>query len=69
MMQYDSKKPEDVVKVNANEYGFGGDDGYDAIRYGANTHLSTQKLPKKKVDPFSGEALLKQAGLLHRLKI
>ncbi len=33
-MQFDEKKPEDVIKLNANEEGEGGDDLFDAFRYG-----------------------------------
>lgn len=32
-MQFDQKRPEDVVKVDADEHGEGGDDPYDAFRY------------------------------------
>jgi hypothetical protein len=33
-MLIDEKRPEDVLKINANEFGQGGDDSYDAARYG-----------------------------------
>lgn len=33
-MQFDTKKPEDVLKVNADANGDGGDDAYDSVRYG-----------------------------------
>lgn len=33
-MQHDPKRPEDVLKVDVDEEGFGGDDYYDALRYG-----------------------------------
>lgn len=33
-MQTDPKRPEDVLKVDADQDGFGGDDPYDAARYG-----------------------------------
>ncbi|KPK89997.1 MAG: hypothetical protein AMJ88_16810 [Anaerolineae bacterium SM23_ 63] len=33
-MQHDPKRLEDVLKVDADEEGFGGDDFYDALRYG-----------------------------------
>ena len=33
-MIIDEKRPEDVLKVDANEFGGGGDDSYDAARYG-----------------------------------
>lgn len=34
-MQHDPLRPEDVMKVNADEEGLGGDDYYDALRYAA----------------------------------
>ncbi len=33
-MQHDPKRPEDVLKVDVDEEGYGGDDLYDALRYG-----------------------------------
>jgi hypothetical protein len=33
-MLVDEKRPEDVLKFNADEFGVGGDDAYDAARYG-----------------------------------
>lgn len=33
-MIVDEKRPEDVLKVDANEFGAGGDDSYDCARYG-----------------------------------
>jgi phage terminase large subunit len=33
-MQHNPNRPEDVLKVNANEDGHGGDDEYDGFRYG-----------------------------------
>ena len=33
-MIIDEKRPEDVLKINANEFGENGDDSYDAARYG-----------------------------------
>lgn len=34
MMQHNPNRPEDVLKMNANEDGMGGDDEYDGARYG-----------------------------------
>jgi len=34
MLQHSPRYPEDVLKVNANEEGLGGDDAYDSVRYG-----------------------------------
>ena len=36
-MQHDPHRPEDVLKVDADEDGVGGDDAYDALRYGLMT--------------------------------
>ena len=33
-MQHDPHRPEDVLKVDADEEGLGGDDAYDCVRYG-----------------------------------
>lgn len=33
-LQHDPDRPEDVLKVDADESGWGGDDTYDALRYG-----------------------------------
>ncbi len=33
VLQHDPGRPEDVLKVDANEDGFGGDDAADALRY------------------------------------
>ena len=33
-MQHDPHRPEDVLKVDCDDEGVGGDDGYDALRYG-----------------------------------
>jgi hypothetical protein len=36
-LQHDPKNPEDVLKVDADEEGNGGDDPYDSVRYGLMT--------------------------------
>ena len=33
MLQHDPNRPEDVLKVDADEEGVGGDDAADALRY------------------------------------
>lgn len=58
-MQYNGSKPEDVLKVDADENGEGGDDLYDAARYGL-TSRATPIVTEKKPKPFSGEAVLDQ---------
>ena len=42
-LQNDPKNPEDVLKVDVNEEGIGGDDTYDALRYAVKTY-STGRL-------------------------
>lgn len=37
MLQHDPNRPEDVLKVDVDEDGIGGDDAYDAARYGLMT--------------------------------
>ena len=39
-MQHNPKKPEDVLKMNADDHGTGGDDAYDSGRYGVMTDNS-----------------------------
>lgn len=56
-MQYDPKKPEDVLKVDADEYGFGGDDYYDAFRYGLMSRIYPETV-EEKIIPGTGEELL-----------
>ena len=49
LLQHDPKRPEDVLKVDVDEEGWGGDDAYDALRYGIMTRtrraLSVWSLP------------------------
>lgn len=68
-MQYDEKKPEDVLKVNANDSGYGGDDIFDATKYGINTFINPLVKSKEKPAPFSGQALLEQTGIARRIKM
>lgn len=39
-LQNDPKNPEDVLKVDVNEEGIGGDDTYDALRYAVKSYIS-----------------------------
>jgi hypothetical protein len=34
MLEHDPRRPEDVLKVDVDEDGNGGDDAYDSFRYG-----------------------------------
>ena len=56
-MQYDERKPEDVMKVDAVE-GRGGDDAYDAFRYGLMSRAYPNKEDRTKPDPNSPYAIL-----------
>lgn len=67
-MQYNEKKPEDVLKVNANESGYGGDDIYDAVRMAINTHMHPKTTRKQPTAPNTGQALLDKTGISRRLK-
>jgi phage terminase large subunit len=68
-MQYSSTNPEDVLKVDANESGVGGDDIFDATRYALHTYLNPKVIRKEPPKPFSGEDLLKRSGIAQRLKL
>ena len=54
-MQFDPLKPEDVLKVNADENGDGGDDAYDSARYGLMGLLTAPKV----VDSLPDDAGMK----------
>ena len=41
-LQNDPKNPEDVLKVDVNEEGIGGDDTYDALRYAVFTNIGSK---------------------------
>lgn len=49
-MQHDPKRPEDVLKVDVDEEGIGGDDYYDALRYGLQS-IATELGPVR-YDPL-----------------
>jgi phage terminase large subunit len=40
-LQHDPNRPEDVLKVDADEDGVGGDDGADCLRYMVATKVPT----------------------------
>lgn len=58
-MMYDNKKPEDVLKVDANEYGVGGDDLYDALRYAVTTYFKPKMIENEEIKKNTGAELLK----------
>ena len=57
-MQFDMKRPEDVIKVDADENGEGGDDLYDAFRYGVMGVVYPPKEKESDVDYHSSQYLL-----------
>jgi hypothetical protein len=48
-LQHDPHRPEDVLKIDVNENGKGGDDPYDSVRYG----LMANRLPEATVSFFT----------------
>ena len=71
-MQYDPKKPEDVLKVDADEYGFGGDDYYDAFRYGLMSRIFPNSIEEKSPATNSGQSILdeiqRQSSIINSYK-
>lgn len=59
-MQFDDRKPEDVLKVDADLNGEGGDDPYDAFRYMLMSRTQPNPPEIQKNDPMSGNAILDQ---------
>jgi hypothetical protein len=52
-MIFDQNNPEDVLKVDADENGTGGDDSYDMVRYGLMSRPRPVILQKPKPAPNS----------------
>jgi len=50
-MEHDPNRPEDVLKVDTDEDGIGGDDAYDAWRYGVMEQITPRG---NQTDPFAG---------------
>lgn len=67
-MQYDEKKPEDVLKIDANESGIGGDDLFDAVKYGLNSYINPKRETRKKAIPNTGNELLIKSGIARRMR-
>lgn len=59
-MQFDASKPEDVLKVDADQDGFGGDDFYDAFRYGVMSRLTAPRKEDEKYGKDTVMALLEE---------
>jgi phage terminase large subunit len=55
-MIFDEKKPEDVLKVDADDMGKGGDDDYDMVRYGlmSRPRKTVFSKPQPKSNSFEG---------------
>jgi phage terminase large subunit len=53
-MEHDPHRPEDVLKVDTDEEGNGGDDPYDAFRYGL-MHAKPRGVVHEADDPFGDE--------------
>lgn len=70
-MQFDAKRPEDVLKMDADSDGIGGDDSYDAFSYGLNTWLNAPD-PRKVEYPKDSamrlfDEVVREAELRRRL--
>lgn len=52
-MQRDENRPEDVLKVDVDDDGLGGDDAYDSARYGL-MHAAVDRRVTRGDDPFAG---------------
>lgn len=59
-LQFDPKSPEDIMKMDADENGLGGDDAADAFRYLVMSRTQAQPLRDRISPQFSGQALLDQ---------
>lgn len=57
-MQINPKDPEDVLKVDADADGFGGDDRYDSFRYGVMSRVFPDGPEEEIPGKFSGQAVL-----------
>ena len=56
--QIDPKEPEKILKMDADENGYGGDDVLDSFRYGLMSRAYPSDIPEKKPDQFTGQAVL-----------
>lgn len=67
-MQFDQKKPEDVVKVDADEYGEGGDDPYDAFRYLLMSRATPNKEEVIQTEKEKMMELIERQAHMHRVE-
>lgn len=59
-MQFDENHPEDVMKMDADLNGIGGDDDYDAFRYGIMSRARPPRIDKPEYAEGSGMKLIKE---------
>jgi len=57
-LQFDSRNPEDVIKMDADGDGIGGDDFADSTRYLLMSRVDPNSRQPQKVIQFSGQAIL-----------
>ena len=57
-MQVRASDPFDVEKVDANDMGVGGDDDFDAFRYGLMSRVKAIKKDENRYNSFSGQSLI-----------
>lgn len=67
-MQIDPKKPEDVIKINADEDGTGGDDLYDGLSYGIMARLYPSPDKKPEIKEGTGAELMEFVKMKQRIK-
>lgn len=67
-MQYDEKKLEDYIKVNANDEGMGGDDIVDSLRYLIMSRLYPTPDKKPEIKEGSGAELMEFVKMKQRMK-
>lgn len=67
-MQIDSKRLEDVIKVNADEDGEGGDDLFDGARYGIMARLYPTPDKKPEIKEGTGAELMEFVKMKQRMK-
>lgn len=69
----DPKDPEDALKVDADDYGLGGDDAYDMVRYGLASRPLVVKAPRERQKrsrdyDYEGDRKLREHPLLRQTR-
>lgn len=67
-MIFDPNKPEDVLKVDADENGHGGDDDYDMVRYGLMSRPRPYQKTAQRPKPNTKEEMLEWIEKVGQLK-